>query len=135
MSYDLFETRTAESEAARQCSGVLSFNRSKFILALLLMAAGAVSIFILTRTELDLAGKNFTSIAILLGGLVFYAGVLVIVGMFKNETDPSIALLLPSIVAVAIFVYGFIAWSVRVSFSQWTGPFARLYMGGFGAIH
>ncbi|HEY6073827.1 MAG TPA: sugar ABC transporter permease, partial [Anaerolineales bacterium] len=97
------------------------FNRSKFILALLLMAAGAVSIFILTRTELDLAGKNFTSIAILLGGLVFYTGVIVIVGMFKDELILTITLLLPSIVAVAIFVYGFIGWSVRVSFSAWKG--------------
>jgi len=41
--------------------------------------------------------------------------------MFINETYLSIALLLPSIVAVAIFVYGFIGWSVRVSLSQWKG--------------
>jgi glucose/mannose transport system permease protein len=33
----------------------------------------------------------------------------------------SIILLLPSIIAVAIFVYGFIAWSVRVSLSKWKG--------------
>lgn len=30
-------------------------------------------------------------------------------------------LILPSIIAVGIFVYGFIAWSVRVSFSKWKG--------------
>jgi glucose/mannose transport system permease protein len=30
-------------------------------------------------------------------------------------------LVLPSIIAVGIFVYGFIAWSVRVSFSEWKG--------------
>ena len=30
-------------------------------------------------------------------------------------------LVLPSIIAVGIFVYGFIAWSVRVSLSQWKG--------------
>jgi len=30
-------------------------------------------------------------------------------------------LVLPSIIAVGIFVYGFIAWSVRVSFSDWKG--------------
>jgi glucose/mannose transport system permease protein len=30
-------------------------------------------------------------------------------------------MLMPSIVAVAIFVYGFIAWSVRVSLSKWKG--------------
>ena len=30
-------------------------------------------------------------------------------------------MLLPSIIAVAIFVYGFIGWSIRVSLSQWKG--------------
>ena len=30
-------------------------------------------------------------------------------------------LILPSIIAVGIFVYGFIAWSMRVSFSKWKG--------------
>jgi len=41
---------------------------------------------------------------------------------FKNrDTLLSIALVTPSIVAVAIFIYGFIAWSVRVSLSQWKG--------------
>jgi len=30
-------------------------------------------------------------------------------------------LVLPSLIAVGIFVYGFIFWSVRVSFSQWKG--------------
>jgi glucose/mannose transport system permease protein len=93
----------------------------ELILAIALMLAGAVLIFILTRTELDIAGKNFTSIGLLLGGLIFYGGVLVIVSMFKSETYLSIALLLPSIVAVAIFVYGFIGWSIRVSLSQWKG--------------
>ena len=33
----------------------------------------------------------------------------------------SIILISPSILAVLIFVYGFIAWSVRVSFSAWKG--------------
>ncbi|HEX9331322.1 MAG TPA: sugar ABC transporter permease [Anaerolineales bacterium] len=91
------------------------------ILAIALLLIGVVSIFILTRTELHLAGRNFTSIGLLLAGLIFYCGVLVIVSMFINETYLSIALLLPSIVAVAIFVYGFIGWSVRVSLSQWKG--------------
>ena len=31
------------------------------------------------------------------------------------------AMLSPSIVAIAIFVYGFIAWSFRVSLSEWQG--------------
>ncbi len=90
-------------------------------LALALMLIGLASILILNRIELDIAGRNVTSIGLLLSGLISYAGVLVIVSMFKNETYLSIALLLPSIVAVAIFVYGFIAWSVRVSLSQWKG--------------
>jgi glucose/mannose transport system permease protein len=33
----------------------------------------------------------------------------------------SIALVTPSILAVGIFVYGFIVWSLRVSVSQWKG--------------
>ncbi len=33
----------------------------------------------------------------------------------------SIALVSPSILAVLIFVYGFIAWSIRVSLSRWKG--------------
>ncbi|MFQ5612439.1 MAG: carbohydrate ABC transporter permease [Anaerolineae bacterium] len=33
----------------------------------------------------------------------------------------SIALISPSIIAIAVFVYGFIAWTVRVSLSKWDG--------------
>ena len=33
----------------------------------------------------------------------------------------AIAIVSPSILAIAIFVYGFIGWSVRVSLSNWTG--------------
>lgn len=42
--------------------------------------------------------------------------------MFRNK-DRYLSFLLvsPSILAVLIFVYGFIAWSIRVSFSQWKG--------------
>jgi glucose/mannose transport system permease protein len=93
----------------------------QFILAILLMLAGIVSISLLSRIELEIAGKNLTSIGLLISGLVFYSGILVIVSMFKDETILSVALLLPSIVAVAIFVYGFIAWSFRVSLSKWKG--------------
>ena len=38
-----------------------------------------------------------------------------------KERYLSILLISPSILAVAIFVYGFIGWSVRVSFSNWKG--------------
>ena len=42
--------------------------------------------------------------------------------MFKNKDRYlSFILISPSILAVLIFVYGFIAWSVRVSLSNWKG--------------
>ena len=96
----------------------------RFLLALALMILGILSILIFENRGLSIAGKNFTSIGILIAGLVFYSGVLVIIAMFRDETILSIALLLPSIVAVGIFVYGFIAWSVRVSLSRWKGLLA-----------
>ena len=39
----------------------------------------------------------------------------------RRETLYGFLLVLPSIITVGIFVYGFIAWSVRVSFSDWKG--------------
>ena len=97
------------------------FDMRQFILAVFLMVAGFASIYAIKTTELIIWGKDFTSIGLLMCGLVFYSGVLVIVAMFKDETYLSIALLLPSMIAVAIFVYGFIGWSIRVSLSQWKG--------------
>jgi glucose/mannose transport system permease protein len=91
------------------------------ILAIALMLLGGIFIFTLRSAPLIIADKNLTSIGLLLSGLIFYAGVLVIVSMFENERVLTIALLLPSMVAVAIFVYGFIGWSFRVSLSQWKG--------------
>jgi glucose/mannose transport system permease protein len=99
----------------------LSLRSPKLVLATLLMVAGLLSIRFLSTAELEIAGNNLTSVALLTSGLVFYAGVLIIVSMFENETLLSFALLFPSIVAVGIFVYGFIAWSVRVSLSKWKG--------------
>ena len=93
----------------------------QFILAIVLMLLGAVFILTLRSNPLVIADKNLTSIAILVSGLIFYSGALIIVSMFQSETVLSIALLLPSIIAVAIFVYGFIGWSIRVSLSQWKG--------------
>ena len=98
-----------------------SLRMPQLIPAILLILGGILSIRFLATTELEIAGNNLTSIGLLISGLVFYAGVLVIVSMFENETLLSIALLFPSIAAVAIFVYGFIAWSVRVSLSRWKG--------------
>jgi glucose/mannose transport system permease protein len=93
----------------------------QLILAIALMLMGLVFIFTLRSNPLVIADKNLTSLALLVSGLITYTGVLVIVSMFQSETVLTIALLLPSMVAVAIFVYGFIGWSIRVSFSQWKG--------------
>lgn len=98
-----------------------SFHIPRHFLAIGLMLVGGLSIFFLSKTQIKLAGTNLTSIGLLISGLIFYAGVLVIVQMFENEKLLSIALLLPSILAIAIFVYGFIGWSVRVSLSKWKG--------------
>jgi glucose/mannose transport system permease protein len=98
-----------------------SLRRPQIILAIILMLAGILSMRFLSTTELEFAGYNLTSLGLLISGLVFYSGILVIVTTFENETLLSFSLLFPSIVAVAIFVYGFIAWSVRVSLSKWKG--------------
>jgi glucose/mannose transport system permease protein len=97
------------------------FRVGQLMVAVALMIVGAATVATLRTTEFILGGKNLTSIALLLGALVFYAGVIVIVAMLRNETYLSIAILLPSIVAVGIFVYGFIGWSLRVSMSKWKG--------------
>ncbi len=97
------------------------FRLPQFILSIALMVLGVVFILILRNNPLVIADKNLTSIALLVSGLIFYAGMLIIVSMFESETVLSISLLLPSILAVAIFVYGFIGWSIRVSLSQWKG--------------
>jgi glucose/mannose transport system permease protein len=93
----------------------------RLVLAVALILVGILSIYSLSKTQIDLSGTNFTSIGLLASALIFYAGILVIVAMFENETILSFFLLLPSMIAVAIFVYGFVAWSVRVSLSKWKG--------------
>ena len=102
-------------------SQTFEFRLPRFILALGLILIGVASIYLLESRGLTIAEKNFTSIGLLMGGLVFYSGILVVVAMFQDEKILSVAMLLPSIVAVGIFVYGFIAWSVRVSLSKWKG--------------
>jgi glucose/mannose transport system permease protein len=98
-----------------------NLNLSRLIVAIILMSFGLTFILILSRTELLVGGKNLTSIGIILGGLIFYSGILVILAMFENEMILAIGILMPSIVAVGIFVYGFISWSIRVSLSKWKG--------------
>jgi len=54
------------------------------------------------------------------------------VGMQNRlEMVQSILLVLPSIVAIGVFVYGFIAWTARVSFSQWKGLLPDLRWAGW----
>jgi glucose/mannose transport system permease protein len=106
------------------------FNPQKLVLAILMMLFGVIAIYFLNQTQLVIAKTNYTSIAILLSGLVFYIGVLIIVQMFENETLLGITILFPSIVAVGIFVYGFIGWSIRVSLSKWKGLLADYTWAG-----
>lgn len=40
---------------------------------------------------------------------------------YRKEKWQSFLLVLPSILAIAVFVYGFIAWTMRVSTSAWKG--------------
>jgi len=52
--------------------------------------------------------------------------------MFKNKDRYlSVILISPSILAVLIFIYGFIGWSVRVSLSNWKGLNADYTWAGF----
>lgn len=48
----------------------------------------------------------------------------------KGDRYLSILLVAPSILAVLIFIYGFIAWSLRVSFSNWKGLVADYSWAG-----
>jgi glucose/mannose transport system permease protein len=97
------------------------FQWTKWIPAGGLIVAGILGIALLRTNPLIVAGKNFTSIGILAGGLVFFAGIVIIINSFHNEKLLTITLLSPSILAVAVFVYGFIGWSARVSLSKWKG--------------
>jgi glucose/mannose transport system permease protein len=93
----------------------------KLVLAVALLLLGTAALFFFANTQVRISGTNLTSIGLLLGGLILYSGIITIVTFFENEKILSIALLLPSIIAVAIFVYAFIGWSVRVSLSRWKG--------------
>jgi glucose/mannose transport system permease protein len=113
----------SESESWMSRKRHLKFNLRppQLILSIALIILGALFILTLRNNPLIIADKNLTSLGILFSGLILYAGVLIIISMFENETVLSVALLTPSIVAVAIFVYGFIGWSIRVSLSKWKG--------------
>lgn len=49
----------------------------------------------------------------------------------NGERVLAIALVSPSILAILIFVYGFIAWSARVSLSKWKGLLPNYEWAGF----
>jgi glucose/mannose transport system permease protein len=85
------------------------------------MVIGLTGVWFLSRPNALLLTRDITSLSLLLSGLIFYAGIVVIIAMFQDERVLSIALLFPSVVAVAVFVYGFIGWSLRVSMSKWQG--------------
>ena len=40
---------------------------------------------------------------------------------YRKEAFLSVLLILPSLIAIGVFVYGFIGWTARVSLSQWKG--------------
>ncbi|MBK7894826.1 MAG: sugar ABC transporter permease [Anaerolineaceae bacterium] len=50
---------------------------------------------------------------------------------FNKDRMLAVALVSPSILAVFIFVYGFIAWSGRVSLSEWVGLLPNYEWAGF----
>jgi glucose/mannose transport system permease protein len=42
-----------------------------------------------------------------------------LIGLVTSEQAAAVALIIPSLVAVGVFVYGFIGWSALVSVSEW----------------
>lgn len=49
----------------------------------------------------------------------------------RKETLLAIALIAPSVLAVAVFVYGFIGWTIRASLSAWEGLIPDYTFVGF----
>jgi glucose/mannose transport system permease protein len=49
----------------------------------------------------------------------------------RQEKLLAVAFITPSIIAIGIFVYGFIGWSARVSLSQWRGLLPDYTWAGF----
>jgi glucose/mannose transport system permease protein len=50
---------------------------------------------------------------------------------FRRERWIAFLIILPSIILLAIFVYGFIIWTARVSLSQWDGAAPNYTWAGF----
>ncbi|MCB1152599.1 sugar ABC transporter permease, partial [bacterium] len=49
-----------------------------------------------------------------------------------SETRLTLALLIPSLIGVAVFVYGFIAWTGYISLTDWRGLLPDYALKGFG---
>jgi len=98
-----------------------TFKPRILLAAIILLIVGGAGIYYFLHAQLIIGGSNLTSIGLLISALVLYSSLPVLITMLGNETYLSITLLLPSIAAVAIFVYGFIAWSARVSLTSWKG--------------
>ncbi|HEY2980055.1 MAG TPA: sugar ABC transporter permease [Anaerolineales bacterium] len=90
-------------------------------LVILAMLLGSAAMYLASTGQAVLAGHDLTSAGLIGGALLLYGGVIMLVSSLGSELALSVALILPSIVAVLIFVYAFIAWSVRVSLSNWKG--------------
>ena len=108
-----------------------TFKPRILITAIVLLVVGVAGLYYFTHSKLMIGSFDVTSLGILVAGLVMYSAIPVAMTMIGNETYLSIVLMLPSIAAVAIFVYGFIAWSVRVSFSNWKGLIPNYTFVGF----
>ena len=101
------------------------------VTAIILLIVGGAGLYYFSHAKLVIGSFDVTSLGLLVFGLVMYASIPVAITMLGNETFLSIVLLVPSMAAVAIFVYGFIAWSVRVSFSSWKGLIPNYTFVGF----
>ena len=108
-----------------------TFKPRILVIAILLLIVGGAGLYYFSHAKLLIGSFDVTSLGLLVFGLVMYAAIPVAITMLGNETYLSIVLLLPSMAAVAIFVYGFIAWSVRVSFSAWKGLLPNYAFVGF----
>ena len=92
----------------------IQHNSKLLLLVVPFMLAGAIAMYLGATGRADLEEVDLTSVGLIGGALLFYIGIAVIVGLLGSERALSITIILPSIVAVFIFVYAFIAWSVRV---------------------
>ncbi len=99
----------------------IEHNSRQLLLVIPFILAGAAALYLAATGRAELAENDLTAAGLIGGALLVYGGIAVIVGLLGGERALSITIILPSIIAVFIFVYAFIAWSVRVSLSDWKG--------------